>query len=137
MTYWLEKQEAEAYSGSDFFKDGKTAWTGVRSYPARKNLRGMKTHDLVFYYHSGDARSIVGLARVVREAYPDPSAGAGDWVAVDLVPVKPLAKSVSLAQIRADKDLREMALVKQSRLSVMPVTHGQFTRLLELGETKI
>ncbi len=137
MNYWLVKQEPEDYSWSDFSKDGKTAWTGVRSFPARKNLRGMKAGDLVFFYHSGEARSVVGLARVAREAYPDPTAGEEDWSAVDLAPVKPLAKSVALSLIKADKILREMALVKQSRLSVMPVTNEQFTRLLELSETKI
>jgi predicted RNA-binding protein with PUA-like domain len=137
MNYWLVKQEPEDYSWSDFSKDGKTAWTGVRSFPARKNLRGMKAGDLVFFYHSGEARSVVGLARVAQEAYPDPTAGEEDWSAVDLAPVKPLAKSVALSLIKADKILREMVLVKQSRLSVMPVTNEQFTRLLELSETKI
>ncbi|HEV2437271.1 MAG TPA: EVE domain-containing protein [Verrucomicrobiae bacterium] len=136
MNYWLVKQEPEDYSWSDFVKDGKTVWTGVRSYPARKNLRGMTVGDAVFFYHSGDARSIVGLSRVAREAYPDPTAGDEDWSAVDLVPVKPLATPVALSQIKADKILREMALVKQSRLSVMPVTPEQFTRLLELSGTR-
>jgi predicted RNA-binding protein with PUA-like domain len=137
MNYWLVKQEPEDYAWSDFLKDGQTAWTGVRSLPARKNLRGMKVKDLVFFYHSGEAKSVVGLARVAQEAYHDPTAGQEDWAAVDLAPVKPLAKPVALAQIKADKILREMALVKQSRLSVMPVTHEQFTRLLGLSETKI
>jgi predicted RNA-binding protein with PUA-like domain len=136
MNYWLVKQEPEDYSWSDFVKDGKTAWTGVRSFPARKNLRGMQVDDAVFFYHSGDARSIVGLARVAREAYPDPTAGDEDWSAVDLAPVKPLAAAVALSQIKADKILREMALVKQSRLSVMPVTPEQFRRLLALSETR-
>jgi predicted RNA-binding protein with PUA-like domain len=136
MNYWLVKQEPEDYSWSDFWQDGKTAWTGVRSFPARKNLRAMKSGDLVFFYHSGEAKSVVGLARIARAAYPDPTAGEEDWTAVDLVPVKPLAKSVALSQIKADKILKEMALVKQSRLSVMPVTPGQFTRLLELSETR-
>lgn len=137
MNCWLVKQEPEDYSWSDFLKDGKTAWTGVRSFPARKNLRGMKADDLVFFYHSGETKSVVGLARVAREAYPDPTAGEEDWSAVDLLPVKPLAKPVTLSQIKADRILKEMALVKQSRLSVMPVTGGQFMRLLELADTKI
>jgi predicted RNA-binding protein with PUA-like domain len=137
MNYWLVKQEPEDYSWSDFRQDGKTAWTGVRSFAARKNLRGMKAGDLVFFYHSGEAKSVVGLARVAREAYPDPTAGEEDWTAVDLVPVKPLAKPVTLPEIKADKILREMVLVQQSRLSVMPVTPGQFTRLRELSETKV
>ncbi len=136
MNYWLVKQEPEDYSWSDFGTDGKTAWTGVRSFPARKNLRGMKPGDAVFFYHSGEARLMVGLARVAREAYPDPTAGDEDWSAVDLVPVKPLATPVALSQIKADKILREMALVKQSRLSVMPVTPAQFRRLLELSGTR-
>ncbi|MGA9779550.1 MAG: EVE domain-containing protein [Limisphaerales bacterium] len=137
MNYWLVKQEPEDYSWSGFLKDGKTAWTGVRSFPARKNLRGMKAGDLVFFYHSGETKSVVGLARVAREAYPDPTAGEEDWSAVDLAPVKPLANPVALSQIKPDRILKEMALVKQSRLSVMPVTSGQFMRLLELAGTKI
>ena len=97
----------------------------------------MKAGDRVFFYHSGEEKSVVGLARVAREAYPDPTADEGDWSAVDLAPVKPLAKPVTLSQIKADKILKEMVLVKQSRLSVMPVTREQFTRLLALSETKI
>ena len=137
MNYWLVKQEPDDYAWSDFLKDGKTAWTGVRSFPSRKNLRGMKAGDLVFFYHSGEARSVVGLARVAKEAYPDPTAGEEDWAAVDLEPVKSLANPVALSRIKTDKILVEMALVKQSRLSVMPVTREQFTRLLELAGTKI
>ncbi|MGD0351456.1 MAG: EVE domain-containing protein [Verrucomicrobiota bacterium] len=137
MNYWLVKSEPEAYSWSDCLKDGETAWTGVRSFPARKNLRAMKAGDQVFFYHSGDEKSVVGLARVVREFYPDPTADEGDWSAVDLAPVKTLARPVTLAVIKTDKILKSMALVRQSRLSVMPVTAGQFTRLLELAETKI
>jgi predicted RNA-binding protein with PUA-like domain len=137
MNYWLVKQEPEDYSWSDFVKAGGTAWTGVRSFPARKNLRAMKAGDLVFFYHSGEAKSIVGLARVTREAYPDPTADEDDWSAVDLAPVKSLAKPVTLPQIKADKILKEMALVKQSRLSVMPATGAQFTQLLEWSATKI
>jgi len=137
MNYWLVKQEPDDYAWSDFLKDGKTAWTGVRSFPARKNLRGMKAGDLVFFYHSGETKSVVGLARVAREAYPDPTAGEEDWAAVDLTLVKPLANPVALSKIKTDKILREMALVKQSRLSVMPVTREQFTRLLELAGTRV
>ncbi len=137
MTYWLVKQEPEDYSWSDFLKDGKTAWTGVRSFAARKHLRSMKPGDPVFYYHSGESKSVVGLARVAREGYPDPTAGEEDWTAVDLVPIKPLAKPVTLSQIKADNALKEMVLLKQSRLSVMPVTDGQFKRLLELSGTKV
>ena len=116
MNYWLVKSEPEAYSWSQFVKDGKTAWTGVRNFAARNNLRAMKKGDLVFFYHSGEDKSVVGLARVAKEFYPDPTAEEGDWSCVDLVPVKALAKPVTLAQIKADKILKEMMLVKQSRL---------------------
>jgi predicted RNA-binding protein with PUA-like domain len=137
MNYWLVKQEPEDYSWSDFLSDGKTAWTGVRNFQARNNLRAMKTGDFVFFYHSGEEKSVVGLARAHREFYPDPTAKEGDWSAIDLVPVKTLAKPVTLAQIKTDKTLKEMSLVKQSRLSVMPVGGGQFNRLLALAETMI
>ena len=137
MNYWLVKQEAELYSWSDFLKDGKTAWTGVRNFAARKNLRTMKVGDRVFFYHSGEEKSVVGLARVRREYYPDPTADEGDWSAVDLAPEKTLVKPVPLAAVRADKILREMLLVRQTRLSVTPVMPEQFARLLALSETKI
>lgn len=137
MNHWLVKQEPEDYAWSAFVKDGSTAWTGVRNFQARNNLRAMKTGDLVGYYHSGADKSVVGLARVAREAYPDPTAEEGDWSAVDLKPVKALGRPVSLAEIKADKILREMLLVRQSRLSVLPVTREQFTRLLELSKTTV
>jgi predicted RNA-binding protein with PUA-like domain len=137
MNYWLVKQEPENYSWCDFLQDGETAWTGVRNFQARNNLRAMKAGDLAFFYHSGEEKSVVGVARVVEEFYPDPTADEGDWSAVDLVPVKSLAKPVALSQIKADKILKEMTLVKQSRLSVVPVTGAQFNRLLALGETKV
>ena len=137
MNYWLVKSEPEAYSWAQFVKDGQTAWTGVRNYAARNHLRAIKKGDLVFYYHSGEEKQVVGLARVTKEAYPDPTAKEGDWSCVDLAPVKPLAKPVSLAAIKADKTLREMPFVKQSRLSVSPMTKGQFERVLQLADTKI
>ena len=137
MNYWLVKQEPEAYAWSDLVKDGGTAWTGVRSFAARKNLRAMKVGDLVFFYHSGEAKSVVGLARITREGYPDPTADEGEWVAVEVTPVKSLAKPVALSQIKSDKVLKAMILVKQTRLSVVPVTPEQFARLLELSETKV
>lgn len=137
MNYWLVKQEAELYSWSDFLKDGKTAWTGVRNFAARKNLRTMRVGDRVFFYHSGEEKSVVGLARVAREYYPDPTADEGDWSAVDLAPEKTLVQPVPLPVIRADKILKEMLLVRQTRLSVTPVTPEQFARLLVLAETKI
>ena len=125
------------YSWSDFLKDGRVAWTGVRNFAARKNLRAMQAGDRVFFYHSGEQKSVVGLARVTREAYPDPTAKEGDWSAVDLEPEKTLTKAVDLTTVKADKILKEMMLVRQTRLSVMPVTPEQFARLLMLSETKL
>jgi predicted RNA-binding protein with PUA-like domain len=137
MNYWLVKSEPDACAWSTFVKDGKTAWTGVRNFAARLHLRGMKTGDLVFFYHSNEGKDVVGLAQVIKEYYPDATAQEGDWSCVDLKPVKPFAKSVTLEQIKADAVLKEMALVKQSRLSVMPVTAAQAKRLLKLGATEI
>ncbi len=133
--FWLVKQEPESYSWSTFVQERRTAWTGVRNYQGRNNLRAMKKGDLVLFYHSGDEKQIVGLARVERESYPDPTADEGDWAAVDLVPAKPLAKPVALQKIKADKSLQGIVFVKQSRLSVSPLTESQFKRLLVLGET--
>src|ERR1043166_7555024 len=133
MNHWLVKSEPESYSWSDLLKDGSTAWTGVRNFAARLNLRAMKKGDPVFFYHSVTDKQIVGLARVEREAYPDPTADEGDWSCVDLVPVKALAKPVSLEAIKADRVLKEMKLVKIGRLSVTPLTKAQFERLLKLA----
>jgi predicted RNA-binding protein with PUA-like domain len=137
MNYWLVKSEPETYSWATLVKEGKTAWTGVRNYAARNHLRAMKSGDAVFFYHSGEEKSVVGLAHVAKEVYPDPTAAEGDWSAVDLTPVKSLVEPVALSQIKTDKILKEMALVKQSRLSVIPVAREQFRRLLELSETKV
>lgn len=131
--YWLVKSEPEAYSWDTFVKDGRTAWTGVRNFQARNNLRAMKKGDLVAFYHSVTDKQIVGLAKVDKEAYPDATAKEGDWSCVDLVPAKPLKQPVTLATIKADKTLSEMALLKQSRLSVTPLTEPQFERLLKLA----
>lgn len=133
--YWLVKQEPEAYSWSDFLKDGRTAWTGVRNFQARNNLRAMKKGDRVLFYHSVTDKQVVGLAKVDREAYADATAEEGDWSCVDLVPAKTLKKPVSLDQIKEDKVLCEMPLVRQSRLSVTSLTPAQFERLLKLAET--
>jgi predicted RNA-binding protein with PUA-like domain len=135
MQYWLVKQEPEAYSWAAFVKDGKTAWTGVRNFQARNNLRAMKEGDLVFYYHSVTDKQVVGMARVAKEAYPDTTAKEGDWSCVDLVPVKPLASPISLETIKSDKGLADMPLVRQGRLSVQPVTKTQFQRILKLSKT--
>jgi predicted RNA-binding protein with PUA-like domain len=137
MNCWIVKSEPEAYSWAQFVKDGKTAWTGVRNFAARNNLRAMKKNDAVFFYHSGEQKSAVGLARVEKEFYPDPTAKEGDWSCVDLKTEKVLSKPITLAQIKADKILREMVLAKQSRLSVSPLTKTQFEQLLQLAETKI
>ena len=136
MNYWLAKSEPEAYSWSQFVKDRRAAWTGVRNFQARNNLRAMKPGDVVCFYHSVTGKEIVGLARVVKEAYPDATAEEGDWSCVDLEPVKPLKTPVSLETIKTDKILKDMPLVKQSRLSVTPLTKAQFERVLVLAETK-
>jgi predicted RNA-binding protein with PUA-like domain len=137
MNYWLAKSEPEAYSWQQLVADGRTAWTGVRNFTARINLRAMKKGDLVFFYHSGEGKSVVGLARVEKESYPDPTAEEGDWSCVDLAAVKEVAKPVTLAQIKADKTLRETKLVKQGRLSVSPLTKPEFEQILKLAETKV
>lgn len=130
---WLVKQEPEDYPWDALVKDGATAWTGIRNFQARNHLRAMRVGEEVFYYHSGDAREVVGIARVVRAAYADPTADEGDWSAVDLQAVQPVGKPVTLAQIKADAVLSGMALVRQSRLSVVPVTAPQAARLRELA----
>jgi predicted RNA-binding protein with PUA-like domain len=136
MAYWLVKQEPEAYSWADFVKDGKTAWTGVRNFQARNFIRAMKTGDKVLYYHSVSEKRVVGLARVTRHAYPDPTAKDGDWSCVDIAPVKALKSPVGLGTIKSDPILRNIGLVKQGRLSVMPLSPAEFDRLLELAQTK-
>jgi len=133
MNYWLVKSEPEAYSWTQFVKDGKTAWTGVRNFQARNNLRAMKKGDQVCFYHSVSDKHIIGVARVAKEFYPDSTAEEGDWSCVDLEPVKPLNNPVSLETIKVDKILQSMPLVKQSRLSVTPLTEAQFKRVLALG----
>src|ERR1700682_5705911 len=119
--FWLVKQEPSAYSWSDFTKDRGTSWTGVRNYTARNNLRKMRKGDEVFFYHSGEDKAIVGIAKVARTAYSDPTATEGDWSAVDLVPVRSLRRPVTLAQIKQTPRLAKIQLVRQSRLSVMPL----------------
>ena len=113
--------------------DGKTAWTGVRNFQARNNLKAMRKNDRVFYYHSVEQKAVVGIAAVTVEAYPDPTLTEGDWVCVDLVPVKPLRNPVTLEQIKASKVLAAMSLIKNSRLSVMPVTAREFEEILKLA----
>jgi predicted RNA-binding protein with PUA-like domain len=137
MNYWIVKSEPEAYSWQQFVKDGKTTWTGVRNYQARNNLRAMKKGDQVFFYHSVTGKEVVGLARVSQEAYADATAEEGDWSCVDLVPAKAFVKPVTLEIAKVDKILKEMLLVRHSRISVTPVAREQAERLLELAGTKI
>lgn len=131
--YWLVKQEPDSYAWAQFVKDGSTAWTGVRNYQARNNLRAMKKGDVVFYYHSNVGKEIVGIAKVSKEAYSDPTAEEGDWSAVDVVPVKAVKKTITLEAMKADPVLKNMALVKNSRISVTPVTEAQAKRVGELA----
>ncbi len=133
MNYWLVKSEPATYAWPQFLKDGHTAWTGVRNFQARNNLRAMKKGDAVLFYHSVTGKEVVGLARVEKEFYPDATAEEGDWSCVDLVPEKKYSRPVSLESIKADGILKEMALVKQSRLSVTAVTPAQFARLQQLA----
>jgi predicted RNA-binding protein with PUA-like domain len=131
--FWLVKQEPGSYSWSDFIAEGQTAWTGVRNYAARNNLRKMRKGDEVLFYHSGDDKAVVGTARVTREAYPDPTAKEGDWSAVDLAPVKSLRRSVSLREIKDNRRLRDILLIRQSRLSVMPLAKSEFREIVKMG----
>jgi predicted RNA-binding protein with PUA-like domain len=133
MRHWLVKQEPESYSWSDLVKDGQTAWTGVRNYTARNNLRAMTMGDLVLYYHSVSEKRIVGIAKVVRAAYADPTAKEGDWASVDIAPVKALKRPLTLEQIKAEPRLADMQFIRQSRLSVSPVTKEQFEHILKLA----
>lgn len=134
--YWMVKQEPETYSWDDFVKDGKTDWSGVRNYQARNNLREMKTGERVLFYHSGKDKAVVGVAEVVKNAYPDPTADDEQWVAVDLKPIKALKNPVPLAAIRYDKRLAELPLIRQSQLSVMPLTKDEFDIIVATGEGK-
>jgi len=133
--HWLVKSEPSAYSWADLLKEkeGKTAWTGVRNFQARNNLRAMKKGDLVLFYQSVTDPSVRGITKVVREAYPDPTAKEGDWCCVDLAAVKPLPSPVTLQAIKGEKSLAEISLIRQSRLSVMPVTPREYERILTLG----
>jgi len=133
MKHWMVKQEPEAYAWEQFVKDKGTSWTGVRNFQARNNLRAMKKGDEVFYYHSVTGKSVVGVARVAREAYPDATAKEGDWSCVDLVPVRGFLTPVTLEQIKATPALRDIALLRQSRLSVMPLTAAEAKTLRQLG----
>jgi predicted RNA-binding protein with PUA-like domain len=135
---WLVKSEPATYSWEDLQRDRRTRWDGVRNFEARNNLRAMRQNDLVLYYHSGEGKAIVGIAKVVKTAYPDPTATEGDdWSAVDLAPVKPLARPVTLAELKADKSLAELGLVRKPRISVVGLRPAELGRILQLAETSL
>ena len=130
---WLVKQEPSDYSWADFVGDGSTSWTGVRNFAARNNLRRMSKGDEVLFYHSGEDKAVVGIAKVARTVYRDTTAKEGDWSAVDLVPVKKLPKPVTLREIKAKSALKNIALVRQSRLSVMPLGTDEFRMIVKMS----
>ena len=136
MAHWLVKSEPSAYSWTDLLADKKTNWDGVRNYQARNNLASMRKGDLVLVYHSVGDKEIVGIAKVVREAFPDPTADDPRWVAVGLAAVEPLARPVSLEEIKSDRDLCEIPLVRQSRLSVMPLAVDDFQAIVALAKRR-
>jgi predicted RNA-binding protein with PUA-like domain len=137
MQYWLVKSEPDTFSFQQLLDDGSTRWDGVRNYQARNNLRAMKAGDLCLFYHSNIGLEVVGIARVAKEHYPDPTAEKGDWSAVDLIPVKPFARPVPLAEIKNHPALQQLLLVRNGRLSVMPVSFDEFSVLLQLGSTQL
>ena len=137
MAYWLIKSEPDKYPFEQLVKDKKTRWDGVRNFTARNNLRAMKKGDLALYYHSNEGKAVVGVAEVVREHYPDPTADGGDFSAVDFAPRKALAQPVTLAQMRETPKLANMVVLKQGRLSVSPVTKVEFDAVLAAGKTKL
>ncbi len=136
-SFWLVKSEPFKYSWDNLVADGSTYWDGVRNYMARNNLQAMKKGDLALYYHSNEGKEVVGVARVTREFYPDPTTDDERWVVVDFEPVKPLNEPVGLSQIREDPELRDIAMLRYNRLSVAPVTRPEFRRILKLGKTSV
>jgi len=137
MNYWLIKSEPYVFSYEQLQADGKAVWDGVRNYQARNNLRAMAIGDLALFYHSNEGLAVVGIAEVVVEAYPDPTATSGDWSVVEVVPFRALRKPVPLSLIKATPALQDLGLVKNPRLSVMPVSSEAFSVILALGETEI
>ena len=133
MNYWLVKSEPFKYSWDQFNEDKETFWGGVRNYQARNNLREMKKGDLVLFYHSNEGKNVVGIAKVTKEHYQDPTTDDTNWVVVNLAPVEALKNPVSLETIKADERLKDVSLVKQGRLSVMSLKAVEFDRILELG----
>jgi predicted RNA-binding protein with PUA-like domain len=134
MNHWLLKSEPVKYSWEKMLEDKRTFWDGVRNYQARNNLREMKKGDLCLFYHSNEGKEVVGIVKVVKEHYQDPTTEDSNWVVVDVAPFKSLKKPVTLQQIKADKRLSQIGLVKQGRLSVMKLTAAEFDRILELSE---
>jgi len=132
MNYWLLKTEPDTFSWNDLVRDKKAVWDGVRNFQARSNMKAMKKGDWAFIYHTGDEKSVIGIAEVAREFYPEPN--DPDWVAVDLKPLRKLKSPVALSAIKADKSFANMVLVKVARLSVQPVKKEEFDRVLELSE---
>jgi predicted RNA-binding protein with PUA-like domain len=135
MNYWLMKTEPSTFSWDDLVRDKKTGWDGVRNFQARNNLKAMKKGDLAFIYHSMEDKAVVGIAKITKENYPDPK--DKDWVAVEISPEKKLKRPVTLAEVKADKRLVDMVLVKSSRLSVQPVTAAEFDMIIALSEKKV
>lgn len=134
MNYWLVKSEPFKYSWDDFVKEGKSVWDGVRNYQARNNLKAMQTGDWVFFYHSNEGMEVVGLAEISKEFYQDPTTEDPRWVVVELKPIKKLTKTVTLKAMKSDERLSNLALIKQSRLSVTPVLKAEFDIILSLAE---
>jgi predicted RNA-binding protein with PUA-like domain len=137
MAYWLVKSEPSVYSWDSFVKEGETFWSGVRNYEARNNLRAMKKGEKVLYYHSNEGKEIVGLAQVSKESYQDPTTDDANWVVVNLKPVKALKKTVTLATLKADPRMGQLALVRKGRISVTPVTDQEFKDIMELAGEKV
>ena len=135
--YWLVKSEPFKYSWEKFNEDGRTFWDGVRNYQARNNLREMKEGDLVLFYHSNEGKNVVGIAKVVKESYQDPTTDDKNWVVVDLSPVESLKNPVSLEQIKAEDSLKDISLIRQGRLSVMPLKATEFDKILEMSDNEI
>ncbi len=135
--YWLVKSEPDVYSFETLLKEKKTAWTGVRNYAARLHLRAMAVGDQVLYYHSGGERMVVGVTKVTKAAYPDPTTDEGEWVCVDIAAVKKIAKPVTLDEVKKNNKLKDMVLLKISRLSVQPVKEAEFEEILKMSGTKL
>jgi len=131
--FWLVKQEPSSYSWSDFVAEGQTSWTGVRNYSARNNLRKMQKADEVLFYHSGEDKAVVGTAKVMRTAYQDATSKEGDWSTVDLAAIKALDRPVTLREIKANRRLKKIPLIRQSRLSVMPLAELEFCEIMRMG----